>query len=56
MIEILMIFGLFYGTIVNEYPGPQTKTSQDIYREKLEEGNYMNVQEVDTFWIGDLTE
>lgn len=53
MVELLLIFGLFYGTIVNEYPGPKTKTSQDIYKEK-KENNPMNVQEVDTFWIGEL--
>lgn len=45
MIEIIMIIGLFYGAVVNEYPGPKTQTSQELYQQKKAEGNYMNVLE-----------
>lgn len=47
MVEIVMLACIFYASVVNEYPGPKTYTSKELYQEKLRTGNYMNVQEID---------
>lgn len=50
IIEFIMLMGIFYGTAVNEYPGPKTYTSQELYQQKLKDGNLMNVQQIDYFF------
>ena len=48
IVEFIMLMGLFYAT-QNEYPH-NTYTSQELYQQKLKEGNLMNVQQIDYFF------
>lgn len=50
IVEFIMLMGLFYATVGSEYPGPKTYTSQELYQQKLQEGNLMNVQKIDYFF------
>ena len=47
MIEVLFIAGLAFGLLQDK---PKTVTSKEIYQQKIDEGNYMNVQKLDYFF------